>query len=229
MAGQLDEAAKQILGTLLVDFTERGLTARDLDKGYEGPLIVALATAVCNIDDINQVDFDVAFSDLEKKNFISTGPMEQLKSEPGTLFFVCMAVSKREYAYLTELGYKAARQPPNRPNHVNRVVNNVHISGGQFSNLQLATGEKISQEMRVTNADTQSEIVNRLISILEQQGQVLDIDQRSTIAAAVAAANEGDGKEAKSLMAKVCGSAWESAQPMMWSILGDLIKKSLGL
>lgn len=56
MAGQLDEAAKQILGTLLVDFTERGLTARDLDKGYEGPLIVALATAVCNIDDINQVD-----------------------------------------------------------------------------------------------------------------------------------------------------------------------------
>lgn len=30
MAGQLDEAAKQILGTLLADFTDRGLTAQDL-------------------------------------------------------------------------------------------------------------------------------------------------------------------------------------------------------
>ena len=78
MAGQLDEAAKQILGTLLADFTDRGLTAQDLKKGYEGPNINALATAVCNVADFTSVDFEVAFGDLEKSKLIRTGPMKCL-------------------------------------------------------------------------------------------------------------------------------------------------------
>ncbi|HDZ1742608.1 TPA: hypothetical protein RRX53_005047, partial [Klebsiella pneumoniae] len=52
MAGQLDEAAKQILGTLLADFSDRGLTAQDLKNGYEGPKIESLAAAVCSAVDI---------------------------------------------------------------------------------------------------------------------------------------------------------------------------------
>jgi len=228
MAGQLDEAAKQILGTLLADFSDRGLSAEDLKNSYEGPQIVAVATAVCNIEDITKVDFDVAFKDLEKDKLIRTGPMESIKNRPGDSFIFIGSVSKREYVYLTVEGYKAARKIPNRPQRVNRVVNHVHISGGQFSNLQLAAGENFSQTMTNT-AGTDSEIIAKLISILEEQGQQVGRAERADIAAAIAAANDGDGKEAKSLLAKVCGPVWESVQPVMWPIVGELVKKGLGL
>ena len=229
MAGQLDEAAKQILATLLADFTDRNLTVDDLKKRYIGPQIVAVETAVCNIDDITKVDFDVAFRELEKNKLILTGPMEMYKNRPGSRFIAIGSYSKREFVYLTEEGYKAARRAPNRPERVNRVINHVHISGGQFSNLQLAAGENVKQSMSVTNSETDYEIISKLISILEEQGQVVSDTQRSEITAAVAAANEGDGKQAKSLLEKVCGPVWESVQPVMWPIVGELIKKSLGL
>ncbi|KFX20274.1 hypothetical protein [Pectobacterium betavasculorum] len=228
MAGQLDEAAKQILGTLLADFTDRGLTAKDLKDRYEGPQIVAVATAVCNIDDITQVDFDVAFSELEKGNLIRTGPMESYKNRPGDSMYIIASFSKREYVYLTEEGYKAARRTPNRPQRVNRVVNHVHISGGQFSNLQLAAGEQIQQTMSVTTG-TDSEIIAQLISILESQGVQIGDEQRNDIESAVSEANDGNAGSAKKLLMKACGSAWENIQQIAWPIIGELVKKSVGL
>ncbi|EMT3706936.1 TPA: hypothetical protein ACPT0V_003374 [Escherichia coli] len=229
MAGQLDEAAKQILGTLLADFTDRGLSAQDLKKRYIGPKVEALATAVCNIDEITKVDFEVAFQDLEKTRLIGTGPREMIdpnKFGHGLVFIG--SVSKREYAYLTEQGYKEARKSPNRPHRVQRVVNNIHISGGQFENLQLSAGENVQQTMSVSSG-TDDGVISKLISILESQGHVVTTDNRKDIAAAVTAANEGDGKEAKSLLTKVCGPVWESVQPVMWPIVGELVKKSLGI
>lgn len=228
MAGQLDEAAKQILATLLGDFNERGLGFKELENGYEGPTLVALATAVCASDDINQVDFEVAFSDLEKAKLVDIGPYEDQSSVTGSLVFIG-GFKKREYAHLTQEGYKESRKAPNRPQHrVQRVVNTVNIHGGSFTNLQLAAGENADQSMTVTNG-TDVDIVKQLISILEEQGQVVNSDQRSDIEAAVAAANEGDGKEAKSLLSKVCGPVWESVQPVIWPIMGELIKKGLGI
>lgn len=110
-----------------------------------------------------------------------------------------------------------------------RVINNVNISGGQFNSLQLAAGESLNQAMTVTTTGTDSEIIAKLVSILEEQGQIVNGAKRSEITAAVAAANEGDGKQAKSLLEKVCGPVWESVQPIMWPIIGELVKKSLGL
>ncbi|HBW0874906.1 hypothetical protein [Klebsiella quasipneumoniae] len=228
MAGQLDEAAKQILGTLLADFTDRGLTAKDLNQGYEGPKLEALATAVCNVSDITTVDFEVAFSDLEKTKLIRTGPMAMYDNDHSSSVIIIASYSKREYVYLTEAGYKESRKAPNRPQRVQRIVNNLTISGGHFSNMQLGQGEVVSQTQNFSSG-TDSETIAKLVSILEEQGRVVDSGQRADIAAAVAAANEGDGKEAKSLLAKVCGSAWESLQPVMWPIVGELVKKSLGL
>ena len=146
----------------------------------------------------------------------------------GSLVFIG-GFKKREYAYLTQEGYKESRKAPNRPQHrVQRVVNTVNIHGGSFTNLQLAAGENADQSMTVTKG-TDVDIVKQLISILEEQGQVVNSDQRSDIEAAVAAANEGDGKEAKSLLSKVCGPVWESVQPVIWPIMGELIKKGLGI
>lgn len=228
MAGQLDEAAKQILGTLLADFMDRGLTAKDLKSGYEGPKLEALATAVCNVADFTTVDFEVAFSDLEKSKLIKTGPRVMYENDNNSHVILLGTYSKREYVYLTETGYKESRKVPNRPERVQRIVNNLTITGGQFSNMQLGQGENLSQSMSIsTNSD--SEVVEKLISILEQQGQLVNNDQRDEICAAVVAANEGDGKEAKSLLAKVCGPAWDSVQPVIWPIVGELVKKGLGL
>ncbi|MGE8174994.1 hypothetical protein [Pseudomonas fluorescens] len=129
---------------------------------------------------------------------------------------------------MTELGYKAARQSPNRPNKVQRIVNNVHISGGQFSNLQLAAGNSVVQKMdSASGAD--SDILIKLVAILEKQGQLVSIDQRKNLTSAIEEASEGNGKEAKNLLEKVCGPAWESVQPVIWPIFGELLKKSLGL
>ena len=79
MAGQLDEAAKQILGTLLADFSDRGLTAKDLKNGYKGPNVQALATAVCNVADFNAVDFDVAFLESLTKRWSLTVCRRQIR------------------------------------------------------------------------------------------------------------------------------------------------------
>ncbi|ELV2767984.1 hypothetical protein QNS15_001378 [Enterobacter cloacae] len=228
MAGQLDEAAKQILGTLLADFTDRGLTAQDLKNGYEGPNIEALATAVCGVADFTSVDFEVAFGDLEKANMIKTGPMAMYDNDSNSSVIIIASYSKREYVYLTEAGYKESRKAPNRPQRVQRIVNNLTITGGNFSNTQLGQGDSFTQTQSITSG-ADSEIVAKLVSILEERGQVVSSAQRSDIAAAVTAANEGDGKQAKSLLSKVCGPVWESVQPVMWPIVGELVKKSLGL
>lgn len=228
MAAHLDEAEKQILGALLADFSDRALTADQLSSGYEGPQVSDLTAAICAGGDITQVDFDVAFSDLEKKKLIKTGPFALYENKPGSGVVFIGGYSKREYAGLTQLGYKTARQAPNRPSRVPRIVNNVHISGGQFSNLQLAAGDNVTQKMD-SGSGVDGDILMKLVAILEKQGQVVSIDQRKDLASAIEEASEGNGKQAKSMLEKVCGPAWESVQPVMWPIVGELVKKSLGL
>ncbi len=228
MAVHLDEAEKQILGALLMDFSDRALTADELSAGYEGPQVSDLTAAICAGGDITQVDFDIAFSDLEKKKLIRTGPYALFENQPGSSVIFVGGYSKKEYAGLTQLGYKTARQSPNRPSRVPRIVNNVHISGGQFSNLQLAAGNSVVQKMD-SESGVDGDILMKLVAILEKQGQVVSLDQRKDLASAVEEASEGNGKQAKSILEKVCGPAWESVQPVMWPIFGDIIKKSLGL
>lgn len=228
MPSQLDDVSKQILGTLLADFTDRSLTAKELKSGYEGPKMDALATAVCNAGDFTTVDFDVAFSDLEKAKMLRTGPRAFIDNKPDSSVVFLGTYSKREYACLTEAGYKASRLAPNKPARINRVVNNITISGGEFTNLQLSAGEKIEQNM-TSNVTSDTETVSRLIAVLEAQGIVLDDDSKQDITNAVTEAELGNAGKAKSLMVKVCGDAWSNVQPLAWGILGDLVRKSLDL
>lgn len=228
MAGQLDEAAKQILGTLLADFTDRGLTAQDLKNGYEGPNIEALATAVCSVADFTSVDFEVAFGDLEDAKMIKTGPMVMFDNDRNSSVIIIGSYSKREFVYLTEAGYKESRKAPNRPQKVQRIVNNLTITGGQFNHTLLGQGETISQSLNITSA-SDSEIVAKLISILESQGEVVTSQKHSDLEKVVNEANDGNAKQAKSLLEKVCGPAWGALQPVIWPIVGELVKKNLGL
>ncbi|WNZ86746.1 hypothetical protein [Pseudomonas sp. P108] len=228
MAAQLDEAEKQILGALLVDFSERQLDAHELKKIYEGPKVSDLILAICSGDEITKVDFDIAFDDLAKKKFIKTGPWRPYENQPSSGFIMVGGYSLKEYACLTELGYKTARQAPNRPAKSQRIVNNLHISGGQFTHLQLAAGEVINQKIQ-SSTGTDTDILAKLINILETQGQHVSLEQKTELSTAINHANEGNGKAAKTSLEKVCGPIWNSVQPVMWPIIGDLIKKSLGL
>ncbi|MEC9793119.1 hypothetical protein [Escherichia marmotae] len=228
MAGQLDEVSKQILGTLLADFTDRKFSIEELKSGYEGPRIEALAAAVCDGDNITKVDFDIAFADLEKTKMVKTGPMEMYDNKPGSSVVVIGFYSKREYTHLTETGYKVARLKPNKPTRVNRVVNNFTITGGQFSNVQLAAGNQVSQNMTSTT-DTDQNIVSRLISILEQQGVVITDTHRDEVVNAVREANNGNAGSAKTILQRICGSSWQEVQSTIWPIVGDLVRKSIGL
>jgi hypothetical protein len=228
MAGQLDIAAKQILGTLLADFTDRNLTATDLKSGYEGPKLESLATAVCNIEDITTVDFEVAFSDLETAKMINTGPMAMYDNDHHSTVIIIASYSKREFVYLTEKGYKEARKEPNRPQRVQRIVNNLTITGGNFSNMQLAQGEAVKQEFNVTER-SDSEIVSKLIEILEAQGLQATTQNRADITAAVTEANNGNAGAAKGLLAKAFGTSWEIAQKVAVPVIAELVKKSLGM
>lgn len=227
MAAHLDEAEKQILGALLVDFSERGLDAKQLKRLYEGPKVSDLISAICSGNDITKVDFDIAFDDLSKKKLIKSGPWKAYENTPGSMMLIVGGHSLKEYACLTELGYKTARQSPNRPAKTQRIVNNLNISGGQFNNLQLAAGEVITQNMKF-EAGADADVLAKLINILEKQGQVVSLEQKNELSDAIIHANEGNGKAAKSLLEKVCGPAWESVQPVMWPILGEMLKKSLG-
>ncbi|EOZ5674161.1 hypothetical protein ACQSMR_000910 [Morganella morganii] len=230
MAGKLDEAAKQILGSLLADFNDRKCTATDLREGYEGPQITLLSEAICNSNSVNQVDFDIALKGLEDKKLIKTGPMDIYTSENkgNAVFIMPFSYSKREYAFLSENGYREARKEPNKPTKVHRVTN-VNISGGQFGNLQVATGDNSQQSLATNNAVSDAEIISQLISILMEHGQVVGDAQRSDIEAAVSEANKGNAGNAKSLLAKVCGPMWDSLQSTIWPIIGAVVAKSLGI
>ena len=228
MAAQLDEAEKQILGALLADFSERELDAKQLKRLYEGPKVSDLISAICSGNDITRVDFDIAFDDLSKKKLIKSGPLTAYENTPGSGMVIVGGYSLKEYACLTELGYKTARQSPNRPAKTQRIVNNLNISGGHFNNLQLAAGELITQNMKL-NSGAGADILVKLINILEKQGQMVSPEQKNELSDAIAHAHEGNGKAAKSLLEKVCGPAWESVQPVMWPILGEILKKSLDL
>ncbi|TKK22200.1 hypothetical protein [Pantoea agglomerans] len=227
MATSLDEASKQILGTLFAEFTEKDYGAEDLKKGYEGPRIELVATAVCNSEEVTKVDFEIAFSDLEKQGYIKTGPMAVYDNDPNSGVIIIGMYSKKEYVYLTEKGYKSARQPPNKPRNVQRVVTNIHISGGEIGNLQLASGETVTQTMNNT-VDGSNDVVIKLIQILEQQGKPVTQEQISDVKAAVSQAEEGNAGSARQLLTKAFGSMWESANQVAWPLVAEIVKKSMG-
>jgi hypothetical protein len=228
MNPNMDEVEKQILASLLADFSDRGLTSTDLNDGYKGPRMNKLVTAICSMDNVTQVDFDIAFSDLERRKMVDTGPYEAYENDPHSGVIFIGGFSKREYAYLTTLGYKAARQTPNKPQGGQRIVNNVNISGGNFANLQLAAGDKVTQQIAPRDGSN-GQILFKLVEILEGQGQVVSLDDRNDLVSAIDEATEGNGKKAKSLLEKVCGPTWEAMQPVIWPILGEIVKKSLDL
>jgi hypothetical protein len=108
--GKLEQVSKQILVFLLNDFQARDLSAESLHGSYVGVSLVELKKMCLSADNTTTaVDFDLALKDLERKKLVSTGPMVAHENSPGSPVVVIGVYSKREYVYLKDGGYKAAR------------------------------------------------------------------------------------------------------------------------
>ena len=101
----VEELKTAILKHLVTDFASRQLTLSDLSDGYVGVNVVELTQRCCDtVVGASSVDFDVALKDLEDGHLVNTGPMD-VSRVPG----IIAVFSTREYAFLTEKGYKAAK------------------------------------------------------------------------------------------------------------------------
>ena len=107
--GKVEEISRQVLRCLLQDFQARELGADALEQEYEGVPIKDLKKRCFQQDHTStSVDVDLALKGLEDKELIGTGPMDVYSDiSPSVNAFA--VYSKREYAYLTARGYKAAR------------------------------------------------------------------------------------------------------------------------
>jgi hypothetical protein len=177
---------------------------------------------------VSQVDFDLSFKHLEERSLITTGPKVPYDNRPGSGVFIMGLFSKREYASLTETGYRTAQQSaeplkPRRP-----PSPQIHISGGNFHQSQIALGEQVSQQQRNENLNS-DEVMERLIQLLEKNGRQIDDATRADVHRVVTLAQEGDTKEAKPILQRLFGFASETVKQEAWAILTTLITKALGL
>ena len=126
----VDDLAKEILTNVVADFRAKNLGATDLSNEYVGVSLPSLESTLCVGGSHSKVDFDLALKQLEEGELVKTGPLVPYENEPGSQVFIFAAFSKREFAYLTEKGYKAAQKLPRK---TRSAVPSVHISGGDVS------------------------------------------------------------------------------------------------
>jgi hypothetical protein len=99
-----------------------------------------------------------------ERNRALTGPTVPHENPPDSSIFVIGIYSKREFVYLTEKGYKAAKKPvPKRPS----PAQTVHISGGNFHNSPIGVGKTVNQTMSFNDSRTINDL-QHLVEVFEK-------------------------------------------------------------
>jgi hypothetical protein len=106
----LDLLSRKIIQDLKDRFVEAGHGSNALGRGYEGVPIKQLTERVRDDTGASQVDFDLSLKHLEERKLITTGPMASYDNRPGSGVFFLGFYSKREYACITEDGYRVLTQ-----------------------------------------------------------------------------------------------------------------------
>lgn len=224
--GDLSALSKNILRDIRADFVAKGLSASKLSEEYDGVSIESLEQKYCQDGEATKVDFDLALKGLEESKFVATGPMAPFDNDPDSSVIVLMMFSKREFAYLTEAGYRAAAQIDREKPSSNRT--NVHISGGNFHQSQIGIGEQVTQAQRV-DIENDAQAIESLSRLLSQTGAVADEKSRGEIARLVDVAKHGNGGEAKPIFQRLFGLASEGVKQAAWGVVTALITKALGM
>jgi hypothetical protein len=192
---ELSRLAREILLSIRDDFVSKGLPTAALTSGREGPLTKDLELAVCTSGNSSKVDFELAVAELENGQLIRTGPWVPFDNKPGSDVIILSMYSKREYVCLTEAGYRAAgtlkegkpRSPSSR----------IHISGGSFTNAQIAAGHEVTQMQRV---DAEADAATRLRKLLEDEGISIRDETEKDLRLVVSSAERGNaGRLSQSL------------------------------
>lgn len=177
----IDDLGLQILVDVLNDFNQKGLGSDDLCEEYVGVPIVELKEKYCTNEGHSQVDFDLALKELEENELVDTGPMVAHENPPDSSVIILGIYSKREFVYLTEKGYRAAKKPaPKRTSSAPTV----HISGGNFHNSPIGVGGTVNQTINFSDTRTINDL-QHLVEVFEKHIDDLMLEpaaQRKAIA-----------------------------------------------
>lgn len=223
----MDELSKQILGDLLSDFANRNLSADALTKEYVGVSLSDLNQKYCIENSVSEVDFDLALKDLEEDGLAKTAPMDLYENPPGSLSVVIAFYSKREYLYLTEKGYKAAKKTQSAKQS-KTAIPHVQISGSHFYQSQIGIGDQVAQSMSAS-ASNETEAIDRLIQLLSKTGVSINEATKQEIALMVSLSNQGNITKAKPIFQKLFGAAEDGVKQIAWGFLTAVITKHMGL
>ncbi|CAJ3000526.1 hypothetical protein [Burkholderia pseudomallei] len=227
MSEALDVAAEAILANMLRDFVQRSLDSRALHDGYTGPLISALQQDILASGNYTSVDFDLALKQLEDQRFVQTGPRKAYENDPSSSLVFIGSYSTREYAYLTESGYRRAKPSSNSREH-GQGRTSVHISGGTFNQSQIGIGDSVSQHLSV-DVSNDTKTIEYLLDLLKQSGQPVNDAARAHMAEMVSKANTGDLPAVKPLFKRIFGTAVDGVKQTAWGVLTAIITSQMGL
>jgi len=218
----VDRLAAEVLQALLGDFKKKALSAAALKDGYVGISFEVLRQRFAQD---SAVDFDLAMSSLES-GLVETGPRVPFDNEPGSAILFLGFYSKREYAYLTEAGYRraqedvAARDKPAPGQHV-------QISGSTFYQSPVGVGSTVSQTLTI-NIENEAEVIRYLVD-LAQSERASGGDPTPEVTHLVAATKSGDLTRGKSIFQKLFGAASDGVRQVAWGVVSALIAKQMGL
>jgi hypothetical protein len=150
---EVEGLSKAILRLLLADFVDRTLGSSALSEGYNGVSLAVLKDRCSSDGTASPVDFDLALKDLEERGLIDTGPLVPFDNPPGAALVVIGLLSKYEYAYLTEKGYKAAQEARSTKSPKSARLS-VHISGGHFHQSPIGIGDEVTQSVAFSGTHT---------------------------------------------------------------------------
>jgi hypothetical protein len=236
MSRTVDGIAMEILAEVVADFRNKKLGSNDLDEGYVGAPMAALKMKYCTNGSYPEVDFDLAFKQLEENKLIETGPLVPYENDPYSDLVICGLYSKREYVYLTEKGYKEAQKTAVKRKSPTPTV---HISGGNFNQSPIGIGSTVNQDINFNNQNNLDEL-QRLVEVFEKHIDDLSLDvatkrkamvQITTIKAQLE--DEPDpvivkqaGRTLRNITEGAIGSLIATAtQPTVWSLVETIIKR----
>ena len=240
---KMSDAEQFILGELFLDFKQRELKTSDLHTLYDGPKIEAMKLNANN-HGIGNVDFDLAVDDLMKQHLIKTGPPAVAGGgNYGGALVLPMIYSKKEFACLTDQGYKEASKSksiPTRPIHVRQPSQQVHIHGDQYNVAQAAavgphsTGTLNNEPQWIAIQSVDLEALRgeleRLRQHLAQSASTgADYAQLQIVAEAKAAAEKKDNNKLLEFLTKGGKVLFDAATDFGAKVTAEIIAKQMGL
>jgi hypothetical protein len=222
---KLDQLATQILKDVVNDFHKQNLGSESLNAQYIGVSMTSLETTYCTDGSYSKVDFDLALKQLEADKYVKTGPVVPFENSPESMVVVVALVSKREFVYLTEKGYRFA----NRETKAAVPRPSVHISGGNFHQSPIGVGGSVNQSLNSIDISSDAAVEKQLADLLQQHTGNCTVDDKQTIIELVNTAKTGDLVKVKPLFQRLFGTVKEGITQTAWGVITAYINAYLGL